>query len=162
MRYAVLIQEQLKNIGARVQIDAMDFRSFLDRQGARNFDAATMAIGVDPSPKGVSQYWGTAGINGGQNHVSYSSPTFDALVDSARVAFDPAKSKEYYRRAYATVVADAPAVWLYDVLLMAGMQKRIRPESMRVDGWWAGLPDFWIPANERIERDRIGLQPAQQ
>jgi hypothetical protein len=32
---------------------------------------------------------------------------------------------------------------------------------MRVDGWWVGLPEFWIPASERIERDRIGLRPAQ-
>jgi hypothetical protein len=59
-------------------------------------------------------------------------------------------------------VADAPAVWLYHPVYIAGAQKRIRPENMRVDGWWVGLPDFWIPGNERIERDRIGLQPAQQ
>jgi peptide/nickel transport system substrate-binding protein len=161
MRYAVLIQEQLKGLGARVNIDAMAFPEFLARQSAKNFDAATMTVGVDPSPKGVRQNWGSAGINGGQNHVSYSSRTFDALADSAENAFDPAKSREYYRRAYATIVADAPAVWLYDPLYIAGAHTRIRPANMRADAWWAGLPDFWIPANERIERDRIGLQPAQ-
>jgi peptide/nickel transport system substrate-binding protein len=161
MRYSVLIQEQLKNIGARVTLEAMAFPEFMARQRGKTFDAAMMGVGVDPSPKTVQQNWGTTAISGGQNHASYSSRTFDALVDSAQRAFDPSRARELYRRAYATVVADVPAVWLYDPLLIAAAHKRIRPGNLRADGWWAGLPEFWIPANERIERDRIGLQPAQ-
>jgi hypothetical protein len=32
---------------------------------------------------------------------------------------------------------------------------------MRADGYWNGLADWWIPANERNARDKIGLRPAQ-
>ena len=53
-------------------------------------------------------------------------------------------------------------MWLYDNLNLAGAHKRIRTAPMRVDYWWANLADWWIPANERIERDRIGLRAAQQ
>ena len=158
MRYAVLIQEQLKQIGARVTIDALEFRPFLDRQGAGNFDAATMLIGIDPSPSIIKQAWGTAGT---QNYIKYSNRTFDALTDSAQATFDPAAARALYRRAYRAIVEDAPAVWLYDPVYFAGAHKRIRPAGMRADGWWVGLPEFSIPANERIERDRIGLRPAQ-
>ena len=58
------------------------------------------------------------------------------------------------------LVDDAPAVWLYDVLTIAGAHRRIRTAHMRVDGWWSDIADWWIPADERIERDRVGLRPA--
>lgn len=161
MRYAVLLQEQLRAVGARVTIDAMGFREFLERQNTGNFDAATMVVGVDPTPATIRQAWATSGIGAGQNYVRYSNPAFDALVDSARNSFDRNRARDYYRRAYRTIVEDAPAIWLYDPLFMAGAHKRIRPAGMRGDAWWVGLPDFWIPADERIERDRIGLRPAQ-
>jgi peptide/nickel transport system substrate-binding protein len=161
MRYAVLIQEQLKLVGARVDIDALAFPEFADRQGKRNFDAAMMTVGTDPSPGSVQQLWGADAVNGGVNFVGYVSRAFDALIDSAQASFDPVTARQYYRRAYRTIVDDAPAVWLYDVLTMAGAHKRIRAERMRADAWWSGLAEFWIPENERIERDQIGLRPAQ-
>jgi hypothetical protein len=42
------------------------------------------------------------------------------------------------------------------------VHRRLRPTDLRADGWWAGLADWTIPENERIDRDRIGLRPAQQ
>jgi peptide/nickel transport system substrate-binding protein len=162
MRYGVLIQEQLKTIGVRMDIESMDISSFITRMGARNFDALMAAFAVDPAVGGIKQNWGTEGIaSGGPNAGSYSSPRFDALIDSAVNAFDPARSKQFAHRAYQTLVDDAPAVWLYEPLTMAGAHKRIRVEGLRADGWWVGLADWWIPANERIDRDRIGLRPAQ-
>jgi peptide/nickel transport system substrate-binding protein len=162
MRYAVLIQEQLKSIGARVDIESMDISSFITRLLGRNFDAGMGSWNTDPSISGIKQTWGKDGMaNGGQNVGSYLNPKFDALIDSALTTFDPARAKQQAHRAYQTLVDDAPAVWLYDPLLIAGVHKRIRPERLRADGWWTGLADWWIPANERIDRDRIGLRPAQ-
>jgi peptide/nickel transport system substrate-binding protein len=158
MRYAVLIQEQLKQIGARVSIDALEFPAFVNRQSAGTFDAATMLIGIDPSPSIIKQAWGSAGT---QNYIKYSNAAFDALTDSAEATFDPGAARALYRRAYQTLMNDAPAIWLYDPVYFAGAHNRIRPAGMRGDGWWVGLPEFWIPADERIERDRIGLRPAQ-
>lgn len=162
MRYAVLIQEQLKSIGARAEIESMDFQAFLDRQNARNFDATLNAWGPDPNIAGVKEVWATEGISkGGQNHVSYSNRTFDALIDSAGNTFDATRREQYAHQAYQTLIDDAPAVFLYDVLPLAGIHKRVRPVDMRANGWWLGLADWWIPADERIDRDRIGLRPAQ-
>jgi peptide/nickel transport system substrate-binding protein len=162
MRYAVLIQEQLKSIGARADLEPMDFQAFLERQNTRKFDATMHSWGPDPNLASVRETWATEGIaKGGQNLISYSNRTFDALVDSASITFDPARSKQYAHRAYQTLVEDAPAVFLYDVLNLAGMHKRLRPVDMRATGWWTGLADWSIPPGERIERDRIGLRPAQ-
>jgi len=161
MRYAVLMQEQLKSVGAEVTIESMEFGAFFKEQGAGKFDAAMMGSGYDPSPSSTKQIWGTSGIgNGGQNFLGYSSKSFDATLDSALATFDPVRAKGMTRRAYQALVEDAPAVWLYDVLTIAGAHKRIQMAPLRVDAWWANLADWWVPAGERLERDRVGLRPA--
>jgi peptide/nickel transport system substrate-binding protein len=161
-RYAVLIQEQLRAIGVRVDIDALEFRTFQERQDLRNFDAALMSFNVDPSVGGLKQNWGSQSrVLGGQNHLGYASAPFDAVVDSATRNFDPSRAQAQKRRAIQMLVDDAPAVWLYELLSMNGVHRRIRTVDMRADGWWAGLADWSIPSGERIDRDRIGLRPAQ-
>jgi peptide/nickel transport system substrate-binding protein len=162
MRYAVLIQEQLKDVGVKVNIESMDFNAFSERQDRGAFDAAMMSQGTDPTPATTSQNWGTSGIPPrGQNFARYSNPKVDALLDSSARNFDPARGREQFRRAAQQIVDDVPAVWLYDVLTIAGVHKRIRTVGLRADGWWAGLAEWSIPEGERIDRDRIGLRPAQ-
>lgn len=159
VRLAVLVQEQLKQAGVKVNVEQMDFSAFLAREVARDFDAVMGAWHIDPSPAGVRQMWGTAGSRGkdGSNYGSYESATFDALVDSALASMNPATTKAYFRRAYETIVADAPAVWLYEPKPAAAVHKRLEIPGRRADAWWAGLADWSVPAAERIPRDRVGL-----
>jgi peptide/nickel transport system substrate-binding protein len=162
-RYAVLIQEQLKSIGARVNLTAVDFPTFMRRQEAGEFDAALISANPDANLGGARQYWTATGAQkGGQNFVKYSNPAFDALLDSAIASFDGNRRRDQTHRAWQMLIDDAPGVWLYDLLFMNAVHRRLRTTNLRADGWWAGLADWTIPANERIDRDRIGLQPAQQ
>jgi peptide/nickel transport system substrate-binding protein len=163
MRYAVLIQEQLKSIGVQADNESIDIRAFVDRMFQKqDFDAVLLGLASDPARSAAKQSWSTAAFPPeGQNFARYSNRTVDALLDSASSTFDKARADQLYHRAYQTLVDDAPAVWLYDVLTVAGVHRRIRMEGLRPDGWWVGLADWWIPPNERIDRDRIGLRPAQ-
>lgn len=162
MRYAVLIQEQLRNIGARVDIDAMEFNASQERLMSGRFDATLAIVGQDPPRTGVAQFWTTSNKPpAGNNYGAYSNPTVDALLDSIAVTADPEKADEQWRRLSRTIIEDAPAIWLFEYTPVAGVHNRIRIEGMRGYAWWAELPDWWIPANERIDRDRIGLRPAQ-
>ena len=161
MRYAVLIQEQLKDIGVNATLETLDFNAFLRKQDAHTYDAALFSAGVDPTPATIKQNWSTEGMAaGGLNWTQYSNKHVDALLDSSLATFDAGTARQLYRRAVQEIVDDAPAVWLYDVFTVAGVHKRLRPAPMRPDAWWIHLADWSIPANERIERDRIGLRPA--
>ncbi len=160
-RYAVLIQEQLRRIGAQVDIDELDPQTMNTRMVNGNFDAVLNLFGTDPAVGGTEQAWATSGIGPmGQNHIHYSNPAVDALLDSASASFDPAKSNAYARRAFATIIADAPAIWLYDWTNVNAINRRITTATMRPDEWWANLADWSIPADKRIARDRIGLAAA--
>ncbi|HVX41233.1 MAG TPA: peptide ABC transporter substrate-binding protein [Gemmatimonadaceae bacterium] len=161
-QYAVLIQAALRRIGAQADIQIADPRSVMyPKMDAGDFDAVINALNPDPSITGTVQSWGTSGAPpNGQNYMRYSNPGVDALLDSAAQTFDAAKAKQYASRAYRDIVADAPAIWLYDYVLVNAVNRRINVAPFRPDGWWVNLPDWTIPQDKRIERDRIGLAPA--
>jgi peptide/nickel transport system substrate-binding protein len=158
---AVLLQEQLKHIGARITIESVEPNVFMQRISAHKFEVMLNAWHGDPSPSAIRMSWGAAAArDGGANYSGYASRTFDALVDSAAASFDPAAGQALYARAYGVLAEDAPAVWLYELRNFAGVHRRVHTVGMRADAWWANLAGWSIPPNERIARDQIGLRTA--
>ena len=159
-RYAVLLQEQFRRIGAQVDIEQLDNNANFAAREAGNYDGMLWGFAPDPSSGGVKQNWSTSGIGpNGQNFLEYSNPKVDALLDSASAASDPVKSKAYTSSAFRLIIDDAPAIWLYDLFFTDAVNRRINVTGMRSDEWWAHLADWTIPADKRIDRDRIGLTP---
>lgn len=159
-QYAVLLQEAFRRVGATMRIEEVDFGTYVARQASHKFDAEMANWGADPSVSGFKQNWSTSGMSkDGANFGAYSNPVVDAMLDSATNAFDPARTKSYARHAFETIIEDAPAIWLYEPLTMAGVDKRIHTTGMRADGYWSNMADWWIPAAERNARDKIGLRP---
>lgn len=163
MKYASLLQEQFHRIGALTTIDQVDYKVFYDRvvpkgDRAGDFDTMVNAFQVDPSVGGAKQNWTTEAIGpAGQNWMLYSNKTVDAALDSAVAAFDPAKAKVYASRAFQQIADDVPAIWLYDVIYVSGVNRRVAVPPLRTDGWTMNLADWSIPPAKRIDRDRIGL-----
>ncbi len=161
VRLAVLLQEQLRRAGIDMTVDEVAFSVMAQRQAVGRFDAIFGAWNMDPSPSGIRQTFTSSGaIPGGFNYGYYRSPAFDALIDSALTAMDPERSRSYFQRAYETINDDAIAIWMYELPGLAGVHRRIQITGMRPDAWWADLADWSIPADQRIDRDRIGLRSA--
>ena len=155
-RMAVLLQEQFRKVGVVVDLDEVDFSTFLARGAARDFDTEFAQWHLGPSPGAVKETWTTqaARNKGGNNYGWYSNPAFDAYVDSAGSVLDSAASRRYYSRAYSIANQDAPAIWMYEPRMILGINQRIRGH-VRPDAWWAYLSDWSIPEKEQIARDRI-------
>ncbi|MFL5606149.1 MAG: peptide ABC transporter substrate-binding protein [Gemmatimonadaceae bacterium] len=159
-QYALLLQDAFRQIGAAAKIDEADAAATNAKLTSHGFDAQLVNFATDPSVGGFKQSWSTAGMSkDGANYAAYSNPAVDALLDSATTSFDPARTKSYARRAFETIIEDAPAIWLYEPPTVMGVDKRIHTGKMRADGYWSGLADWWIPAAQRTARDKIGLRP---
>ena len=158
-QYAILMQDAFRRVGAAAKVDEGDIASFMMKQSNRAFDTEFNVWNTDPSVSGFKQNWSTAGMGkDGSNFTAYSNPAVDALLDSAVVSFDPARTRSYARRAFELMIEDAPAIWLYELPTRAGLHRRIRVANLRADGYWASMGEWWIPSNERNARDRIGLR----
>ena len=171
VQLAVLLQEQLRKAGVKVDVEQLDFPVLMEKERKRAFDAAIGQWNTQPSPGAVRGSWGTAGSRtaSGNNYGSYENPVFDAYVDSALASFNPGQRKAYFTKAYETIIRDAPAIWLAEPKVTVGYQSRLQLASLRSDAWWAHIPEWWIPADKRIPRDNApvstappGAQPAGQ
>jgi len=65
--------------------------------------------------------------------------------------------RQHASRAFRQIIDDAPAIWLYDMVVVDAASRRINITGVRSDGWWANIADWTIPPDKRIDRDRIGL-----
>lgn len=151
IRLAVLIQEQLRQAGAKVDVEQLDFPVLVEKERKRAFDAAIGQWNTQPSPGSVRGSWGTAGsrASSGTNYGSYENPVFDAYVDSALASFDRAKGKSYFTKAYETIVEDAPAIWLAEPRGIVGYNARAHLAPLRSDAWWAHIPEWWVSASQK-------------
>src|ERR1700694_582921 len=61
VRLAVLIQEQLRQAGAKVDVEQLDFPVLVEKARKRAFDAAILQWNIQPSPGSVRGSWGSAG-----------------------------------------------------------------------------------------------------
>jgi peptide/nickel transport system substrate-binding protein len=155
IRMGVLIQEQLRRMGIRIDLEQLESRTFDARQSTHAFDAALGTWIMGASPDGTRAAWTTAGMGkDGVNYGSYSNPTFDAQLDSA-LASDSAHAREKFTAAYQTINEDAPAVWLYEPKAIIGLHRRIRTTRTRPGAWWFSLADWSINPSERTLRDRL-------
>lgn len=157
-RLAVLIQAQLRAVGADARVEPLDFGAFMERMTHRRFDAAINSWNLDnPSPWAVEELWGSAAARmpDGPNYGGYASGTFDAVVDSGRRAPDRATARRLLARAQAQINDDAPAAWLFEPHLMLAVHRRLRVAGVRSDAWWAGLADWSIRPAQRIARDAV-------
>lgn len=162
VRLAVLIQEQLRRAGVKVDVEQLDFPVLVEKERKRAFDAAIGQWSTQPSPGAVRGSWGTAGSRSasGNNYGSYENPVFDAYVDSALASFDQVHRKAYFTKAYETIIQDAPAIWLAEPIVTVGYHSRLQLSSLRPDAWWAHIPEWWIPADKRIPRDNAPASTA--
>lgn len=154
-RYAPLIQAQLRARGIQADIEAPDVNVLGPRMVAGQFDAVLNSAQTDPSPSGIRGGWYSKPPERRErNFLAYANPAFDATVDSASRTMSPDELVAMYRRAYRILVADVPAVWLYETRTFIGLHNRVRTVGEDVDFWWRFLRNWYIPANERITRDR--------
>jgi len=152
---AVLLQEQFKQVGVEVTIESVDFNAFMVRAQRGTFDALMGAMRTTASPRGVRDVWGTPGPDrGGSNWGHWSNAVFDAHVDSALAATGTAAARAQFRVAYQAAIDDAPAIWLYEPRMFAGVHRRVHITPLRPDAWWSGIAEWSIDPAQRLPRDR--------
>jgi peptide/nickel transport system substrate-binding protein len=137
-RLAEGLQEQWRLAGVAVTVTAVDFPVFQERLGKGNFESFIGAFLDEPSPRGLADFWTTAGI-GGFNQGRYSNPVFDALLAKAMASTTVAEARGAWRTAMDTLNADAPAIFLYTPVNVAAVSKRVQGLTIDPFSWLAGL-----------------------
>jgi peptide/nickel transport system substrate-binding protein len=153
-RAAVIIQDQFKRLGVDMSITELEPTTWNSRADDGNFDAYLQSILHDASPASIAEVWTAEGF-GGFNDIRYSNPSVERLVDEALNTFDREEARAKWREAFEIINSDAPGIWLFSSMMVAGVHKRFENVSIPADEWWRTIWTWRVSPTEYIDRDLI-------
>lgn len=110
-RVAQVIQDNLSDIGIKLDIVSLEGGAFLDALANGNFDIAHVWImfhGADPD-KALTKEFHSKNI-GQTNYSSYSNDKLDKLLDEGRITLDEDKRKKIYEEVTQILHDDVPYI----------------------------------------------------
>lgn len=147
---ALLIQEQLRQVGIRIDLQQVDAPVWIERRTAGNFDIDFTGASQDPSPSGLTQSWGCAG---GSNVAKYCNPRVDSLMEQAILGRgDPSR---IWLSVLRQIEADAPATFLYAPSYVYAVKRRFRSVAISPTSSWQLLWEWTIDPAPATARDRM-------
>jgi len=103
--FLTLTQAQLAMLGIKVNAQAIEFATLIDRRRKRDFQAVCINGGATVSPNDLYDSFATAGS---QNFGNYTNPKVDDLLAQANMLLDPEKQKPLYSQVQQIMLDDLP------------------------------------------------------
>jgi peptide/nickel transport system substrate-binding protein len=156
IQMATMIQEDLKQVGIKLEVTKLELGSILDRiQKTREFEACILSLGsTDADPNPDLPVW----LSSGSNHFwnpSQSSPAtpweaeIDSLMKTQQVTSSYSERKRMFDRVQALVVENLPLIPLVSPHLLAGAKRSLvnfRPALIEPHLLWNVEQLYWRAA----------------
>jgi peptide/nickel transport system substrate-binding protein len=119
---ALLFQQNMEDLGIKVNLVFMEFSAAVDRVDAREFDTFTMgwSLGVDPDPYGI---WHSTSL---WNDPGFYNDESDRLLEAGRRETDPAKRKEIYGEWQRLINRELPTMFLSYGVTISAVNQRVK------------------------------------
>jgi peptide/nickel transport system substrate-binding protein len=142
---AVTVQDYLSDIGIDVEIDAMEWATFLEATDAEepDWDIYIGAWRATIEPHIMFTIWAEENIPE-LNSVAYVNREMEALFKEAGATYDTEFRKEKYQEIQRMIAEDAPYIFLFYQKQWSGQNNRIKgiePTALGI-GW--NLEDWYI------------------
>jgi len=124
-QFAELLLEQCEKAGIKMKIRQMEGATFFNKIEKGEFAACALGWSLDLDP---DQYdtWHSSQIPPiGLNHVFYSNPVVDSLLEAGRIEFDQAKRTEIYHQVHRLLHQDQPYTFVNAVPEKRPIHKKI-------------------------------------
>jgi oligopeptide transport system substrate-binding protein len=109
---AAFVQEQLRvNLGLEITVESMPFKSRLERMSNKDF--SIVFAGWGPDYNDPMTFLDMFETGNGNNHTSYTSEAYDALLDQVRTELDPATRMGYLMDLEKLLMEDLPISPIY-------------------------------------------------
>jgi len=133
-RMALIIQEQLRQLGVRVEVLRLEPALWMERRNAGDFDLDFSSGIQDPSPSGLAYSWS---CDGPGNAGRFCDRGSDSLLFRAMAS--PVADRRLWHAFLQRVEENAPAVFIYTQAYMAGVNRRFPEVIIRPISVWGSL-----------------------
>lgn len=134
LQMAAIAQEQLRQVGVRLDLVRVEPAVWLERRAAGNFDIDFSSASLDPSPSGLVFSWT---CDGPGNAGRYCDPGADSLL--FRAIASPVADRRLWHQFLRRVEENAPAAFLYSQTFVFGVHRRFHEVTIRPESSWIAL-----------------------
>lgn len=139
---AVMIQQQLKQVGIRVEPRIVEFNSLVADGQTGKFDAMVFGLGMDTSLD-VSANFGSDSEEEG-NFGAYKNPELDRLMAEAMAKPEILQAKPLLDRIQQIIHRDQPVTFLWESQRLSAVNRRVHDVRPNVLFSLYNLEDWWV------------------
>lgn len=113
-KVAEIVQASLKDLGVRVDIQVIEWASFLKEYiKKKRFEAIILGWGIGQDPDQYEVWHSSKMGPDDLNRIGYSNPEADEMLEKGRASCVEAERKKYYDRFQQILAEDQPIIFLY-------------------------------------------------
>ncbi|MEK6267211.1 MAG: glutathione ABC transporter substrate-binding protein [Planococcus sp. (in: firmicutes)] len=134
---AEIVQAQLTEAGFNVEIETMEWATFLDTARAGEYDLTFLSWSNVTSDGSEMLYPNFHSDNvGASNRAQYSNPEFDKLVEASRTTVDQDERKQFLDEANQLMLDEDAVVVMYHGVVTAATDASIKGLELDPNGQW--------------------------
>ena len=149
-----VLQKNLKSVGIDLQIQQLEWASFIDKVRAKECDVITLSWAMSPESDPF-QIWHSSGAkpgNRGSNSISFANAQADELIDLLRVTLDENKRVRIHEAFHRLLDSEQPYMFLWVPKEFGVYHKRFRNVK-----WYRLRPGFdlsewYVPKDEQVHK----------
>ena len=149
-----VMQKNFKSVGIDLQIQTLEWASFLDKVRAKECDAVMLRWAM-PTESDPFQIWHSsegAREKRGSNSISFQNPVADELIEMLRVTLDENKRRRIHQSFHRLLDSEQPYSFLWTPKEFGAYHKRFRGVK-----WYRLRPGFdltewYIPKDEQTQK----------
>lgn len=131
---ALLISEELKNIGIKLNPVPMELKLFLERARAHDYDMMLGSWSAGSFSEDFTQLWHTSSwSNHGSNYSGFGNTISDALIDSIKTEINLSRRDSLSAKLQQMIYDDQPYVFLYTSMRRNIIHKRFANRMIFAD-----------------------------
>lgn len=141
---ALVIQDQLAEIGVTVELDQVEWGTFIDKWIARDFQSFVSYNGSGNDPDRA--LYPALHTGGSVNAFQYSDEQVDALLEQGRAQTDHEERKATYQEVEMLIAEEAPLIFICTRVGHFATTTGVEGFAPSASQTWLTLPETTIPA----------------
>jgi peptide/nickel transport system substrate-binding protein len=138
--------DAFKRAGIDASFREIDWSILLDKVQRFDYDVIIMGWAMSVQAPDAYQIWHSSqAVAGGSNHIGYSNPEVDRILETYRREFDPARRKRLYDRFQEILYQEQPYTFLFMQKAVTAWDRRFRNVNWYPTGG-SDTHEWWVPA----------------
>jgi peptide/nickel transport system substrate-binding protein len=139
----VMIQDQLKKVGVRVEPRQIEFNTLATRTTEGDYDATLLGFSVDTSLSLTSSFHSRS-IEEASNYMRYRNAEVDRLIEEAATQPEMERMKPYLDRIQQILHQEQPMTFLWESQRLTAINKRVRNANPTLISAFFNLQEWWV------------------